>query len=174
MRITDDKLHGRTVLTADGRAIGEVTKLFLQGGQFQIEAIEVKLRKEAADELGVRHGAFKHPLIEVPANLVQSVGDALILSAPLAELRKGPIHRGEEHRMGQPTDEQRQMEQRAHDIEKRAGEQRMSEVRTAEQAVPARATEREAYPPPMPQQAAPDTRPGSSPAPRPGPPAPRR
>jgi sporulation protein YlmC with PRC-barrel domain len=86
MRITDDKLHGRVVLTADGLALGEVSKLFLKGGAFAIDAIEVKLRREMAERLGLKAGAFKTATFEVPANLVQSVGDAVLLSAPFSDL----------------------------------------------------------------------------------------
>ena len=91
MRITDEKLHGRVVITADGRAIGEVTRLFFEGGVFAIDAIEIKLRKDAADALGLEHKGFRHPTIEIPVRLVQSVGDALILSAVLADLRELPM-----------------------------------------------------------------------------------
>ena len=87
MRITDDKLHGRVVLSADGIAIGEISKLFLQGSQFQIEGIEVKLRKEIAERFGLKSGMFSSATIEVPTAMVQSVGDAVLLSGTVDELR---------------------------------------------------------------------------------------
>ena len=86
MRITDDNLHGRVVLSADGLAIGEVNKLFLRGEGFAIDGIEVKLRRDTADKLGLKHGAFHSATLEVPAQLVQSVGDVVLLSARLDEL----------------------------------------------------------------------------------------
>jgi len=87
MRITDDNLHGRVVLSADGLAIGEVTKLFLNGGQFSIDAVEIKLRKEIAERLGLKHSTFHPASIEIPAGFVQSVGDAVLLSIKLDDLR---------------------------------------------------------------------------------------
>jgi sporulation protein YlmC with PRC-barrel domain len=86
MRITEDTLHGRVVLTSDGLAIGEVNKLFLQGAQFAIDTVEVKLRKEFAERLEVTRTMFHPATIEIPARLVQSVGDAVLLAVPFGEL----------------------------------------------------------------------------------------
>lgn len=87
MRITDDKLHGRVVLTADGVAIGEISKLILEGAQFAIQAVEIKLRKEIAERFGMKHGMFSNANLEIPAQMVQSVGDAVLLSATVDDLR---------------------------------------------------------------------------------------
>ena len=87
MRITDDNLHGRVVLTADGLAIGEVNKLFFHGGQFAIDALEIKVRKEIAEKLGLEHSTFRSATMEIPVGFVQSVGDAVLLSAKLEELQ---------------------------------------------------------------------------------------
>ena len=87
MRITDDNMHGRVVLTADGLAIGEVNKLFFHGGQFAIDAIEIKVRKEIAEKLGLEHSTFRNATMEIPVGFVQSVGDAVLLSAKLEELQ---------------------------------------------------------------------------------------
>jgi sporulation protein YlmC with PRC-barrel domain len=87
MRITDDNLHGRVVLTSDGLAIGDVNRLFFHGGQFAIDAVEVKLRREISERLGFRHSTFHPAVIEIPAGFVQSVGDAVLLSAKLDDLR---------------------------------------------------------------------------------------
>ena len=88
MRITDDKLHGRVVLSADGIALGEINKLILQGAQFAIDAVEIKLRKEIAESLGLKRGGMfsSAATIEIPAALVQSVGDAVLLSATIDDL----------------------------------------------------------------------------------------
>ena len=90
MRITDDNLHGRVVLTADGLAIGELHRLFFHGDQFSIDAIEIKVRKEAAERLGLKHSTFHPATLEIPAGFIQSVGDAVILSAKLDDLRSMP------------------------------------------------------------------------------------
>lgn len=95
MRITDDNLHGRVVLSADGLAIGEVHKLFFHGAQFAIDAVEVRLRKEIAERFGIKHSTFHPASLEIPAGFVQSVGDAVILSAKLDDLRTLQSSNGE-------------------------------------------------------------------------------
>lgn len=85
MRLTDDKLRGRIVISGDGRAIGEISQLFLE--DLHVAAIEVKLRKEIAEELGAERGLFHAATLEIPSHMVQSVGDAVILSVPVAGLR---------------------------------------------------------------------------------------
>ncbi|HLL21079.1 MAG TPA: hypothetical protein VK427_03060, partial [Kofleriaceae bacterium] len=87
MRITDENLHGRVVLTADGIAVGEVTKLFLQGAQFAIDGIEIKVRKESAEKLGLKASTFHAATLEIPVQYVQSVGDAVLLAARFEDLR---------------------------------------------------------------------------------------
>jgi sporulation protein YlmC with PRC-barrel domain len=87
MRITDDNIHGRPVLTADGLAIGEVTKLYVEGSGFALDGIAIKLRKEIAERLDLKHSTFRKANLEVPAALVQSVADVVLLSARFDELR---------------------------------------------------------------------------------------
>lgn len=87
MRITDENIHGRPVLTADGLAIGEVTKLYVEGTCFAIDALSIKLRKEIAERLDLKHSTFRKATIEVPATLVQSVADVVLLSARFEDLR---------------------------------------------------------------------------------------
>jgi sporulation protein YlmC with PRC-barrel domain len=87
MRITDDNLHGRVVLSSDGLAIGEVNKLYFHGGQFAIDALEIKVRKEIAEKLGLKHSTFHPATMEIPVGFVQSVGDAVLLTAKLEELQ---------------------------------------------------------------------------------------
>ncbi|MBA3502818.1 MAG: PRC-barrel domain containing protein [Myxococcota bacterium] len=87
MRITDDNMHGRVVLSSDGLAIGEVEKLYFHGGQFAIDSLEIKVRKEIAEKLGLKHSTFHPATMEIPVGFVQSVGDVVILTAKLEELQ---------------------------------------------------------------------------------------
>lgn len=87
MRLSDENLQGRTVITADGQAIGKITTLFIDVVAWRIESICVELRKEIADRIGTKRTLFRPGEIEVPVQLVQSVGDAVILSVDLDELR---------------------------------------------------------------------------------------
>ena len=87
MRLSDENLRGRTVIGADGLAVGEVSALFVDSDAWRIESIQVKLRKDVADQLGAPHSIFRAGTVEVPIRLVQSVGDAVVLSIPVEGLR---------------------------------------------------------------------------------------
>src|SRR4026208_1417517 len=90
MRISDEHLRGRTVISSDGKALGEIVTLFLDNATWVVEALDVKLRNEAADEIGANRGIFKlkAATLEIPVRMIQSVGDAVVLSVALQGLRK--------------------------------------------------------------------------------------
>ena len=88
MRLSDENLRGRTVIAADGQAIGEVAALFLDSDAWRVESLQIKLRKEVADQLGATRGMFHAGTLELPVRMVQSVGDAIVLSVPALELRQ--------------------------------------------------------------------------------------
>jgi len=81
MRLSDENLRGRTVIAADGQAVGEIAALFLDSETWRVESLQINLRKEIAD------------LLELPVRLIQSVGDTsvgdtIVLSVPALALRK--------------------------------------------------------------------------------------
>jgi sporulation protein YlmC with PRC-barrel domain len=88
MRLSDENLRGRTVIAADGQAIGEIAALFLDSDGWRIESLHVKLRNEVADQLGAKRGIFHGGTLEVPVRMIQSVGDAVLLSVPAVELKR--------------------------------------------------------------------------------------
>ena len=88
MRLSDENLRGRTVIAADGQAIGAVAALFLDVEAWRFQSINIKLRKEVADQLGATRGMFHAATLEVPVRMVQSVGDAVVLSVATDELRQ--------------------------------------------------------------------------------------
>jgi sporulation protein YlmC with PRC-barrel domain len=88
MRLSDENLRGRTVIAADGQAIGEVAALFFDSDAWRVESLQIKLRKEVAGQLGAARGLFHAGRLELPVRLVQSVGDAIVLSVPALELRQ--------------------------------------------------------------------------------------
>ena len=88
MRISGDSLRGRTVIGADGRAIGEVTNILFDSEGWKVECLEVKLRREVGDELGVSHRMFQSATLEIPIRAVQSIGDAVVLSSSIEKLRE--------------------------------------------------------------------------------------
>jgi sporulation protein YlmC with PRC-barrel domain len=88
MILSDSDIVGRTVIAADGQAVGEISAVCFDSVAWRVELLRIKLRKEAADQLGVSHGMFQAGTLEVPVHLIQSVGDAVILSIPTLELRQ--------------------------------------------------------------------------------------
>jgi sporulation protein YlmC with PRC-barrel domain len=88
MRLSDETLRGRHVIAADGQVIGDVAALFLDSDAWRVESLQIKLGKEVADQLGAARGVFHAGTIELPVRLVQSVGDAIVLSVPVLELRQ--------------------------------------------------------------------------------------
>jgi sporulation protein YlmC with PRC-barrel domain len=88
MRLSDGNLRGRTVIASDGLAIGEVAAVFLDSDAWQVEALQVKLRNEVADRLGANHSVFRAGALEIPVRMVQSVGDAVVLSVAVDALRQ--------------------------------------------------------------------------------------
>ena len=77
-----------TVISADGQAIGEISALFLDSEAWRVESLQVKLRNEVADQLGATRGIFHAGTMEMPVGMIQSVGDAVVLSVSTQELRQ--------------------------------------------------------------------------------------
>jgi sporulation protein YlmC with PRC-barrel domain len=88
MRLSDANLRGKTVIGADGQAVGEIAALFLDSEAWRVESLQVKLRKEIADRLGASRSIFQAGTVEIPIGMVQSVGDAVVLSVPVEGLRQ--------------------------------------------------------------------------------------
>ena len=88
MRLSDENLRGRTVIAADGLAIGEIAALFLDSSDWRVESLQVKLHKDVADRLGADRGMFHAGALEIPIRMVQSVGDAVVLAVVVDELRQ--------------------------------------------------------------------------------------
>jgi sporulation protein YlmC with PRC-barrel domain len=89
MRLSDENLRGRTVIAADGLALGSVVALFLDSDAWRVESLQVKLHNDVADRLGTGRSVFHAGTLEIPIRMVQSVGDAVVLSAAVDELRQG-------------------------------------------------------------------------------------
>ncbi len=88
MRLSDETLRGRTVIAADGQVIGEILALFLDSELWRVESLQIKLRKDIADQLGASRSMFRAGELELPIALIQSVGDAVVLTVPVEELKQ--------------------------------------------------------------------------------------
>jgi len=88
MQVFDEHLRGRTVIAADGQAIGEVAALLIDTSTWNIGALQIKLSNPVAEQIGVSRGLLRAATIELPVRMIQSVGDAVVLSVPTLELRQ--------------------------------------------------------------------------------------
>jgi len=88
MRLSDENLRHRTVIASDGLAVGEIAALFLDSEAWRVESLQVTLRKDIADRLGADRSLFHAGALEIPVRLIQSVGDAVILSVAIDDLRQ--------------------------------------------------------------------------------------
>lgn len=88
MRLSAGNLQGRTVITADGQAVGSVKSVFIDADNWHVESISVELRKDVADRIGATRSVFHRGLIELPVALIQSVGDAVVLGVAVDALRE--------------------------------------------------------------------------------------
>jgi len=88
MQISDENLRGRTVVAADGQATGEVAALFIDTSTWTIVSLQIKLSKTAAEQLGASHNLLRAATIELPVQMIQSVGDTVLLSVPTPGLRQ--------------------------------------------------------------------------------------
>lgn len=75
------------MIASDGLAIGEVSGFFVECETWRVQSLQIKLRGEIAERIGADHNFFRAGSIEIPTRVVQSVGDAVLLSSPVLELR---------------------------------------------------------------------------------------
>jgi sporulation protein YlmC with PRC-barrel domain len=97
MQISDEQLRGRPVIAADGQAIGEVAALFIDTSTWTIVALQIKLSKSAAEQLGAARGLLRAATFELPVRMVQSVADTVLLTVPTLELRQTSPDAAERH-----------------------------------------------------------------------------
>jgi len=88
IQISDEHFRGRAVIAADGQAIGEVSSLLIDTSAWSILALQIKLSKAVAEKIGAARSIIHAATLELPVRMVQSVGDAILLSIPTLELRQ--------------------------------------------------------------------------------------
>jgi sporulation protein YlmC with PRC-barrel domain len=90
MKLSYDEVKGRTVIDATGAAIGEVDGLYIEqavaGDHICVGGMRVKLRARVADDVGVERGTFRSAVVDVPASMLQAIGDAVLLNVKLDAL----------------------------------------------------------------------------------------
>jgi sporulation protein YlmC with PRC-barrel domain len=88
MRLSDGTLRRRTVIASDGLAIGVISSVALDTDSWRVESLQVRLRNDVADRLGADRNMFHAGVLEVPVGMIQSVGDAVVLSVTHDDLRQ--------------------------------------------------------------------------------------
>jgi sporulation protein YlmC with PRC-barrel domain len=89
MRIAyEGELKGRAVIDGTGRVVGFVDGLMIDSESWRVEAVRVRLRRDAAEQLGTTHRFFQSATLEIPVALVHAAGDAVILNVPTTALRE--------------------------------------------------------------------------------------
>jgi sporulation protein YlmC with PRC-barrel domain len=89
MRISyDEDLKGRAVIDGSGRVVGAVDGVLVDSQSWRVEAFRVRLRRDAAEQIGADHGMFQAATVEIPVTLVHAAGDAVILNVPTTALRE--------------------------------------------------------------------------------------
>lgn len=88
MRLSDKTLHGRKVITADGKVIGSVAELFITTSEWRVESIHIELNKDIADRIGADRTMFHRGMLELPVSFVQSLSDTVVLTVPVEQLRE--------------------------------------------------------------------------------------
>jgi sporulation protein YlmC with PRC-barrel domain len=89
MRLSYEALRGRPVIAAGGRVLGEVADVYLEfeNNTWRVESLLVKLNRDAADSIGAARSFFRARTAPIPVQLVQSIGDTVVLSADEKQLR---------------------------------------------------------------------------------------
>ncbi|WNZ60865.1 PRC-barrel domain-containing protein [Myxococcus sp. MxC21-1] len=88
MRFSERIRPGRTVVASGGQQIGVVEALSIDSETWKVEGLQVKLRSEAADQIGAFWNFFHAGRVELPTHIVQSVSDTVVLSVSVDELRQ--------------------------------------------------------------------------------------
>jgi sporulation protein YlmC with PRC-barrel domain len=88
MQLSDEHFRGRTVIAADGQTIGDVGALMIDTSAWTIVALQIKLQKAVAEQLGAARHILRAATLELPVRMIQSVGDAVLLSVPTLDLRQ--------------------------------------------------------------------------------------
>ena len=84
--ISTEQLIGKTVVSQDGREVGQVQALEVDVGRWRVTGLRVKLRREVLEEMSLKKPLFGTQQILVAPAEVTGIKDAVILSSEVAEL----------------------------------------------------------------------------------------
>jgi sporulation protein YlmC with PRC-barrel domain len=82
-----DKIVGKQIVSAKGEIMGEVDGLEVDSTNWQVTHLHVSLSKDATIELGLKKPMLSKAVINLPTNLVVSVGEVVTLKDSIKNLR---------------------------------------------------------------------------------------
>ncbi|GAB5544570.1 MAG: PRC-barrel domain-containing protein [Sandaracinaceae bacterium] len=80
------ELHGKQVLSQDGRELGEVDDLILDHEEWHVHALIVKLERDLLEDFHMKKPMFGTQILKVSTGFVSGVSDKVILHKTMAEL----------------------------------------------------------------------------------------
>ena len=94
------ELHGKGVLSQDGRELGEVDDLVVNYETWQLQALIVKLERDLLEDFHMKKPMFGTQILKVSTGFVSGVSDKVILHKTMGELIElareggatGPVH----------------------------------------------------------------------------------
>jgi sporulation protein YlmC with PRC-barrel domain len=87
MELPVDRMRGRKVLDVTGRVLGRVGHLLVDTESWAIGSFQLRLRRRAARDLGLRWSFFRVPTLDVPTGLVMAASETIILRAAMEDLQ---------------------------------------------------------------------------------------
>ena len=85
--VNPTKLKGKKVVGASGFIVGEIEELDLDPVRWLVTSLQVGLTKDAASTLGFSQPFFSRLIVAIPTNLVNLVGNMIILNKTIVDLK---------------------------------------------------------------------------------------
>lgn len=82
-----EEIIGKTVANTDGLIMGEVTEIWFSTADWRVTDLQVKMNKEVAKDLGLKTPFFGSLLVPFAIDLVQAVGDQVMLDLNATAVR---------------------------------------------------------------------------------------
>jgi len=96
MHVKLDELRGRTVIDANGRAIGKVRAALVDMETWVVDTLRIAVARHAAPDLDM-HWSFwealwRPPTVDVSTGQIHAAGDAILLRVSIGDLREAVPH----------------------------------------------------------------------------------
>jgi len=79
-------LVGMSIIGQHGREVGVITDMIVDVGSWQLQSLEVKLNREALDDLQLKRPWFGSQTVRVPVGEISGATDNLVLKSLLEKM----------------------------------------------------------------------------------------